>query len=101
MPISKALRFVQGTERLDAACPDLEGYGRAGSSGLRCGLVGDDGLAQTTPECGRDDSGCQEGWFCPVGRVDMKFTVGDTPGDYVTTITLYNGNSISMIVTAE
>jgi len=52
-------------------------------------------------QSGQDDSGCQEGWFCPVGRVDMKFTVGDTPGDYVTTITLYNGNSISMIVTAE
>ena len=37
----------------------------------------------------------------PVGRLDMQFTAGDLPGDYVTTLTLNNGNSIQMIVTAE
>ena len=47
-------------ERPDAACPDLESYGRAGSGGLGCGLVGDDGLAPTSPECGQDDCRCQE-----------------------------------------
>jgi hypothetical protein len=37
----------------------------------------------------------------PVGRLDMRFTAGDMPGDYITTITLNNGNSISMVVSAE
>jgi hypothetical protein len=37
----------------------------------------------------------------PAGRLDMRFTAGDLPGDYITTITLNNGNAISMIVTAE
>lgn len=37
----------------------------------------------------------------PVGRLDMQFTAGDLPGDYVTTLTLNNGNSIQMVVTAE
>ena len=37
----------------------------------------------------------------PVGRLDMQFTAGDLPGDYVTTLKLNNGNSIQMIVTAE
>ena len=37
----------------------------------------------------------------PAGRLDMQFTAGDLPGDYVTTLTLNNGNSIQMVVTAE
>lgn len=37
----------------------------------------------------------------PAGRLDIQFTAGNLPGDYVTTITLNNGNSISMVVTAE
>ena len=37
----------------------------------------------------------------PVGRLDMQFKAGDLPGDYITTLTLNNGNSIQMVVTAE
>jgi len=37
----------------------------------------------------------------PVGRLDMQFTAGNKPGDYVTTILLNNGNSARMVVTAE
>jgi hypothetical protein len=37
----------------------------------------------------------------PVGRLDMRFTAGDLPGAYITTLTLNNGNSIQMVVTAE
>jgi len=37
----------------------------------------------------------------PVGRLDMRFTAGDTAGDYITTITLNNGNSVNMIVVAD
>ncbi|MGW8369309.1 MAG: hypothetical protein ACWGPN_11605 [Gammaproteobacteria bacterium] len=37
----------------------------------------------------------------PVGRLDLRFTAGDMPGSYTTTISLNNGNRVQMIVTAE
>lgn len=37
----------------------------------------------------------------PVGRLDLVFVAGDTAGEYRTTISLNNGNTISMVVTAE
>lgn len=37
----------------------------------------------------------------PVGRLDLRFRTGDIPGDYTTTISLNNGNSVQMVVTAE
>ena len=36
-----------------------------------------------------------------VGRLDLLFHAGDVPGDYITTLTLNNGNEIQMVVTAE
>jgi hypothetical protein len=36
-----------------------------------------------------------------VGRMDMVFHAGDVPGDYRTTITLNNGNSVHMTVSVE
>lgn len=37
----------------------------------------------------------------PVGRLDVQFTVGDTPGVYTTTLSLRGGNAVQMIVTAD
>jgi hypothetical protein len=37
----------------------------------------------------------------PVGRLDLQFHTGSEVGDYTTTISLNNGNSINMVVTAE
>lgn len=37
----------------------------------------------------------------PVGRLDLQFTAGDTPGIYRTTLKMKNGNSVEMVVTAS
>jgi hypothetical protein len=37
----------------------------------------------------------------PVGRLDMVFVAGDTPGKYRATISLNNGNSVAFFVTAD
>lgn len=37
----------------------------------------------------------------PVGRLDLQFWAGSEAGDYTTTISLNNGNSVQMVVTAE
>jgi hypothetical protein len=37
----------------------------------------------------------------PVGRLDLAFRAGSEPGEYTTTISLNNGNSVQMTVTAE
>jgi hypothetical protein len=37
----------------------------------------------------------------PVGRLDMRFRVGNKPGAYTTTIFLKDGNSVEMVVEAE
>jgi hypothetical protein len=37
----------------------------------------------------------------PVGRMDLVFHAGDVAGDYRTTLTLNNGNSVQMTVTAN
>ena len=37
----------------------------------------------------------------PVGRMDLRFHTGDTAGTYTTTISLNNGNSVRMVVTAS
>ena len=37
----------------------------------------------------------------PVGRLDLQFQTGDKPGIYTTTLSLINGNTIEMVVTAE
>jgi hypothetical protein len=37
----------------------------------------------------------------PVGRLDLLFRAGNTAGDYITTISMNNGNSVVMTVTAE
>ena len=37
----------------------------------------------------------------PVGRLDLAFIAGDTPGEYRTTISLNNGNSVEFFVTAN
>ena len=37
----------------------------------------------------------------PVGRFDLLFHAGDLAGNYITTITLNNGNDVQMVVTAE
>ncbi len=37
----------------------------------------------------------------PVGRLDLQFTAGNVAGDYTTTISLNNGNSVQMVVTAQ
>jgi hypothetical protein len=37
----------------------------------------------------------------PVGRMDLVFRAGDLPGEYWTTLTLNQGNSVRMVVTAN
>jgi len=37
----------------------------------------------------------------PVGRLDLLFHAGDVAGDYTTTISINNGNSVELVVTAE
>lgn len=37
----------------------------------------------------------------PVGRLDLLFWAGSEAGDYTTTLSLNNGNSVQMVVTAE
>jgi hypothetical protein len=36
----------------------------------------------------------------PVGRLDIRFTAGDMPGTYTTTLSLNNGNTVQMFVEA-
>ena len=36
----------------------------------------------------------------PVGRLDLQFYTGSEAGDYITTLSLNNGNSVQMVVTA-
>ena len=37
----------------------------------------------------------------PVGRLDLLFHAGDMVGEYITTVTLNNGNEVQMVVSAE
>lgn len=37
----------------------------------------------------------------PVGRIDLEFHTGNVAGKYTTTISLNNGNSVQMVVTAQ
>jgi len=37
----------------------------------------------------------------PVGRLDLLFHAGDVAGDYTTTLSINNGNSVELVVTAE
>lgn len=37
----------------------------------------------------------------PVGRLDLLFRAGDVAGEYTTTISINNGNSVELMVTAE
>ncbi len=37
----------------------------------------------------------------PVGPLDLLFWAGSEAGDYTTTLSLNNGNSVQMVVTAE
>jgi hypothetical protein len=37
----------------------------------------------------------------PVGRLDLRFRAGDVAGEYTTTISMNNGNSVELVVVAE